>query len=96
MVDIVLVKPMYEPDNIEEFGKDIDKTIEELEEENKKLHQEKANLLEIEAKLQAKVSEELTTRKQENEELRTEIENLKKRCEQLTQYLNRQTTTEMA
>jgi len=87
---------MYEPENIEEFGKSIDKTIEELEEEKRKLHQEKANLLEIEAKLQAKVSEELTNRKQENDELRIEIDNLKKRCEQLTQYLNRQTSNEIA
>jgi NifB/MoaA-like Fe-S oxidoreductase len=87
---------MFEPDNIEEFGKNIDKTIEELEQENKRLHQEKANLLEIEAKLQARVGEEFAVRKRENEELRTEIDNLKKRCEQLTQYLNRQTMTEIA
>ena len=82
---------MYNPDNIEEFGKTVGKTIEELEKENKRLHEEKANLLEIEAKLQAKVSEEVTAREQENQELRLEVENLKKRCEQLTQYLNRQT-----
>jgi chromosome segregation ATPase len=81
---------MFEPDNIEEFEKTITKAIEELEKENKRLHEEKANLLEIEAKLQAKVSEEVTTRKQENEELRIEVENLKKRCKELTQVLNRQ------
>jgi polyhydroxyalkanoate synthesis regulator phasin len=84
---------MYEPENIEEFGKNVCRTIEELEEENKRLSQEKANLLDIEAKLQAKVSEEVTVRKQENDELRLEIENLKKRCEKLTQFLNRQTPT---
>jgi polyhydroxyalkanoate synthesis regulator phasin len=86
---------MLVPDNIEELGKSIAKTIEELEQENKCLHDEKANLLDIEAKLQARVSEELVAKKQENEELRLEIENLKQRCEKLTQYLNKQTTKEM-
>jgi len=84
---------MLVPDNIEEFGKSIGSAIEELEEENKRLHQEKANLIDIEAKLQARVSEEVMTSKQkENEELRLEIENPKKRCEKLTQVLNKQTT----
>jgi len=81
---------MFEPDNIEEFGKTLSKAIEELEKENKRLHEEKANLMEIEAVLKAKVNEEVSMRKQENEELRLEVENLKKRCEELTQCLNRQ------
>ena len=74
--------------NVEEIGKSIYKTIEELEQEKKRLHDEKTNLLDIEAKLQARVSEEVDVRKQENEELKTEIENLKRRCEELTQFLN--------
>jgi predicted nucleic acid-binding Zn-ribbon protein len=80
---------MFEPCNIEEYGKSIDETIEELEQENKRLHDEKTNLLEIEAKLQAKVSAEVSTIKQENDELRIEIETLRQRCERLTQYLNK-------
>ena len=67
--------------DIEEIDKSIYKTIEELEEEKKRLHDEKANLLDIEAKLQAKVSEEVGLRKQENDELKAEIQNLKRRCE---------------
>ena len=51
--------------------------------------------MDIEAKLQAKVSEEVATRKQENEELRIEVEAIKKRCEQLTEFLNGQATTEI-
>jgi len=87
---------MLVPDNIEEFGKSIVKTIEELEQENKRLHDEKANLLDIEAKLQARVNDEVAMRKQENEELKLEVETLKQRCEKLTQYLNKQTAAEIA
>ena len=86
---------MFDPDNIEECGKSIVTTIQELEQENKRLHDEKTNLMDIEAKLQAKVSEEVATRKQENEELRIEVEVIKKRCEQLTEFLNGQATTEI-
>jgi len=86
---------MFNPDNIEECGKSIVTTIQELEQENKRLHDEKTNLMDIEAKLQAKVSEEVATRKQENEELRIEVEVIKKRCEQLTEFLNGQATTEI-
>jgi len=74
--------------NVEELGKSIYKTIEELEQEKKRLYDEKANLLDIEAKLQARVGEEVDIRKQENQELKTEIEDLKRRCEELTQFLN--------
>jgi len=86
---------MFNPDNIEECGKSIVTTIQELEQENKRLHDEKTNLMDIETKLQAKVSEEVATRKQENEELRIEVEAIKKRCEQLTEFLNGQATTEI-
>jgi hypothetical protein len=86
---------LVEPDNIEECGNTVVRTIEELEQENKRLHDEKMNLLEIEAQLQEKVNEEVATRKQENEELRIEVDALKKRCERLTCFLNKQTTREM-
>jgi predicted RNase H-like nuclease (RuvC/YqgF family) len=86
---------MFEPENIEECEKSVVKTIQELEQENKRLHDEKTNLMDIEAKLQSKVNEEVATRKQENEELKIEVEALKKRCEQLTRFLNKQTTKEI-
>ncbi len=81
---------MFAPsDNIEEEeSKSVYKIIAELEEEKKRLHDEKANLLDIEAKLQARVNEELAIRKRENEELKNDVDTLKKRCEELTQVLN--------
>jgi hypothetical protein len=82
---------MFEPcNNVEELEKSILKTLENLEQENKQLNEEKANLLDIEAKLQARVSEEVDARKHENDGLKIEVEVLRKRCEELTQFLNRQ------
>jgi len=66
--------------------------LEKFEEENRRLRDEKANLLAIEAQLEARVTEGAATRKQENAELKLEIENLKKRCENLAELLNKQTT----
>lgn len=74
--------------NVEEASENIYKTIEELEQEKKRLNDEKTNLLDIEAKLQARVSEEIDVRKLANDQIKTEIETLKKRCEELTQFLN--------
>jgi len=80
---------MFAPsDNIEEESKSVYKIIAELEDEKKRLHDEKANLLDIEAKLQARVNEELEIRRRENEELKSDVYTLKKRCEELTQFLN--------
>jgi hypothetical protein len=55
---------MFEPTNnvVVECDKSVYKTIDELEQENKWLHDEKMNLLDIEAKLQARVSLEVETR----------------------------------
>ena len=78
-----------QPQNIEEVDDgSVYKTIEELEQEKKRLNDEKTNLLDIEAKLQARVNEEIEVRKQENDDIKSEIESLKKRCEELTQFLN--------
>ena len=76
--------------NVVECDKSVYKAIDELEQENKWLHDEKMNLLDIEAKLQARVSVEVENKKQENEELRHDIEQLKRRCEALTNFLNKQ------
>ena len=82
---------MFEPcNNIEELEKSVLKALEYLEQENKQLHEEKASLLDIEARLQARVSEEVEARKQENDGLKIEVEVLRKKCEELTQFLNRQ------
>ena len=66
------------------------KTIEELEQENKWLHEEKLNLLDVEATLQARINSEIEERRLSNEGLRLEIEQIKHRCEVLTRFLNKQ------
>ena len=89
---------MFEPNNnvVVECDRNVYKTIDELEQENKWLHDEKMNLLDIEAKLQARVSVEVENKKHENEELRHDIEQLKKRCEALTHFLNKQALAQTA
>ena len=88
---------MFEPtNNVVECDKSVYKTIDELEQENKWLHDEKMNLLDIEAKLQARVSVEVENKKHENLELKLEIEQLKKRCDALTQFLNKQALAQTA
>jgi hypothetical protein len=84
---------VFEPTNhLQELEKSPLTIMEELTTENKRLHDEKANLMEIEAKLQAKVAEEVESKKAENQELRVEVDILKKRCEELTQFLNKKAT----
>jgi hypothetical protein len=80
---------MFEPNNNLECRESVYKTLEELEQQNKWLRDEKTNLLEIEAKLQARAFEEVESRKQENSELKLEIEQLKNKCGSLTQFLNK-------
>jgi hypothetical protein len=83
---------MFEPpQNLLEAEKSLFKTIEEIEQENKRLHEEKANLLDIEAELHARINEAIDARKRENEGLRIEVEMLKRKCEEFTQFLNSQT-----
>ncbi len=76
----------------EEFQTDTFHILSNLEQESKQLQEEKANLLNIEAKLQAKINEEIEIVEQKNTGLRKEVEDLKRRCEELTQVLNKQST----
>jgi SMC interacting uncharacterized protein involved in chromosome segregation len=78
--------------NEEEFQTDTFHILSNLEQESKQLQEEKANLINIEAKLQAKISEEIETIEQKNIGLRKEVDDLKRRCEELTQVLNKQAT----
>ena len=89
---------MTEPEN---NGKEIERsqnslgqilrTLEELEQENKRLHDEKVNLLDIESKLESRVNKEVDDKRHQNYELRTEVEKLQRICEELTQILNKKT-----
>jgi DNA repair exonuclease SbcCD ATPase subunit len=62
--------------------------LEELEKEAKMLYEEKMNLMDIEEELILKINEEIGNRRQERERLKTEVEDLRKRCEKLTNFLN--------
>jgi hypothetical protein len=62
--------------------------LEELETETKLLYEEKMNLLNIEQELLSKIDEEVENRKKRKEELLREIEELKRKCEGLTNVLN--------
>lgn len=62
--------------------------LEELETETKLLYEEKVNLLNIEQELLYKISDEIEKRMKRKEELVREIEELKRKCEGLTNVLN--------
>jgi hypothetical protein len=64
------------------------RVLEELEKEEKMLYEEKMNLLDIENKLVLKINEEIENKRQKREQLRVEVEDLRKRCEELTNLLN--------
>jgi predicted nucleic acid-binding Zn-ribbon protein len=62
--------------------------LEELEKEAKMLSEEKINLQNIEKELNLKINEEIENRRQKREQLKTEVVDLRKRCEELTNFLN--------
>jgi hypothetical protein len=62
--------------------------LEELDKEMKMLCDEKTYLLDIEDKLILKINEEIETKRQKREQLKTEIGELKRRCEELTNFIN--------
>lgn len=59
-----------------------------VEKEVYMLQEEKENLMKIEEELWFKISEELERRKQRKESLQREIEELRRRCEELAKVLN--------
>jgi predicted RNase H-like nuclease (RuvC/YqgF family) len=62
--------------------------LEQLEKEAQLLSDEKADLLSIEEKLWFMINREIEDRRRKNEELRTEVEEQKSRCVELTRILN--------
>lgn len=62
---------------LDELGKEIDV-----------LSEEKNSLLDIERKLEREIDKEVKRREQKRKVLKTEVENLKKKCEKLTFFVN--------
>lgn len=65
------------------------KFYEELEKEEEVLCQEKNDLMEAEKQLWLKISDAIENKKHRNKELKQEVEQLRRKCEELTVVLNR-------
>jgi seryl-tRNA synthetase len=63
--------------------------LEKLEKEEESLIQEKKDLMEAEEQLWLKISVEIENRRRRNMELKQEVEQLRRKCEELTSVLNR-------
>ncbi len=85
---------ILQPVNDEQKPSEADKTLqayEELKTLNKDLsllEEEKLNLANIESELWLKINEEMENRKRRKEALEKEVEQLRVRCEKLTEILN--------
>lgn len=64
-------------------------TLDELGKEIEDLSEEKANLIEIERKLNDEIEKETKFREKKRDQMRTEVEDLKKKCEDLTGFVNK-------
>ncbi len=64
------------------------RVLDELGKEIDKLCEEKTSLLDIERKLENAIDEEVKRRKEKRKLLKTEVEDLKKKCEKLTFFVN--------
>jgi predicted transcriptional regulator len=65
--------------------------FEELTKETKTLYEEKTSLLDIEGKLMLKINEEIENVRQRKEQLKAEVEDLRRRCDELVAFLNSRT-----
>ena len=72
----------------QDYGLDTLQFLKELEEEAKSLNEEKINLLDLQEKLWFRISGEIENKRQENGELKKEVEELTKKCEELSRILN--------
>ena len=72
----------------QDHGLDTLQFLKELEEEAKSLNEEKINLLDLQEKLWFRISEEIENKRQKNEVLKKEVEELRKKCEELNRILN--------
>jgi hypothetical protein len=64
------------------------KEVEYLEKEEESLIQQKEELIEVEQQLWNRVSFAIQTKRKRNKELKEEIEQLRRRCEELVEALN--------
>jgi predicted transcriptional regulator len=62
--------------------------FQELEKETKSLNEQKTSLLDIEEKLLLKINERIEKERQKREQLKTEVEELRKKCEELVTFVN--------
>lgn len=62
--------------------------FEELEKETRTLCEEKTSLLSIEEELMLRINEEVEKGRQKKEQLKAEVEGLRRRCEELASFLN--------
>jgi hypothetical protein len=70
--------------------------LEKLEKEEGLLIQEKKDLMEAEEQLWLKISVEIENRRRRNMELKQEVEQLRRKCEELTSVLNRSVISQLS
>jgi len=69
--------------------------LEKLEKETELLIQEKEGLIEGEEQLWLRISVAIENRKQKNKELKQEVEQLRRKCDELTRVLNRSNISQL-
>jgi len=69
--------------------------LEKLEKEEESLIQEKEDLMEAEEQLWLRISVEIENRRRRNMELKQEVEQLRRKCEELTRVLNRSVISQL-
>ena len=69
--------------------------LEKLEKEEESLVQEKSDLMAAEEQLWLRISVEIENRTQRNKELKQEVEQLRRKCEELTSVLNRSVISQL-
>jgi predicted nuclease with TOPRIM domain len=94
---IYSVKHLLETSTTEEIKEEQHNSINDslsllknLDQEMKMLQEEKISLQEIEENLAARLDGEIERRKQEVEQLKAEVMEIRKRCEELTSFVNTQ------
>jgi hypothetical protein len=70
--------------------------LEKLEKEEGSLVQEKSDLMAAEEQLWLRISVEIENRKRRNMELKQEVEQLRRKCEELTSVLNRSVINQLS
>ena len=69
--------------------------LEKLEKEEDFLNQEKEGLLEAEEQLWLRIIVVIEDKRQRNKELKQEVEQLRRKCEELTRVLNRSNISQL-